>query len=92
MTQASHYPYPTNCDEIPKRKTQRLQTVLLALHFPVFYTLQSIGVMFRVWASYNATDGENCRAQAIMKSFDQKTLIQVCEETRRDGNIARAIQ
>lgn len=48
--------------------------------------------MFRVWASYNATEGENCRAQAIMKSFDQKALIQVCKETPRDGNIARAIQ
>ena len=46
----------------------------------------------RVWASYNATDEENCRAQAIMESFDQKALVQSCKETRGDSNIACAIQ
>lgn len=85
LTQASHYPHPTNCDEFPKRKP---------LHWPNTgqYKLQVIGVTFRVWVSYNATDGENCKAQAIMKAVDQKTLIQVCKEPRRDGNIPGAVQ
>ena len=46
----------------------------------------------KVWTSHNATDEENCRAQAIMESFDQKTLVQACKETHGDGNIGCTIQ
>ena len=47
---------------------------------------------FQVWTSYNATDEENRKAQAIMGSLDPKALIQACKDTREDSNIDCAIE
>ena len=46
----------------------------------------------QVWTSYNATDEDNRKAQAIMGSLDQNALIQACKDTREDSNIDCAIE
>ena len=46
----------------------------------------------QIWTSYNATDEENRKAQAIIGSVDYKDLIQACKDTREDSNIGCAIE
>lgn len=42
----------------------------------------------RSWTSYQSKDDEKeCRFQTIMKSFDQKVLLQACKEVRGNSDI-----